>query len=152
MNRSSIGWLKLKNVPGMTRLADRVDPVDQLVLGAGPWSSASGSFRRTQVSVRFTPAGSRPISGRPIRLTTVRISSGKASRRACSSRVASAIASFSDVLGGAGLDDDQVALVELRDELAAEPERRRECTRRSRPAPPSATATGCRRTAARIGS
>ena len=34
----------------------------------------SGSFKSTHISVWFTPAASRPISGRPIRLTTVRIS------------------------------------------------------------------------------
>ena len=108
---------------------------------------ASGSFRRTQVSVRFTPPASRPISGRPIRLTTVRISSGSAveQRLLQPGRVGDRL-----VERGArrpGLGDDQVPLVELGDELAAQPERHRHARGEPERRPRARPRPGCRRAA-----
>ena len=126
LNRSSIGWLKLKNVPGMT---SRGRP-RRSGRSARPWSWAlvqrSGSFRKTQTSVMFTPAGSRPISGRPIRLTTVRISSGNASQQGLlqPGRVGDRLVERGARAGGSW-SMIEVPLVELGDELAAQPQRHR---------------------------
>lgn len=84
LNRNSIGWLKLNNVPGISR--SQTSPIRSMSSSfVRTLCHRSGSFSRTQVSVKFTPPASRPISGRPIRLTTVRISAGNSRRRAVSS-------------------------------------------------------------------
>ena len=102
------------------------------------------------MSVRFTPAGleadlgpADPADDRAD-LVGERLAEGLSPGGS-----ASAIPSSQRGAGGAGLGDDQVPLVELGDELAAEPQRhgdaRREAgqRRRARP-PPGAAATSLR--------